>query len=214
MPPSYSPCPRPCLKRSSHPLPPSPPQDEPSTLLAIDPSILSPLVRFPPHTALAHTLGNALPYDRSPIVVLPNRCALPARGCPGRTYDPDEPSSSTSTRRSKRSSISPVGKHLHPRAVDGHDPRSFSDDDPTPRQSPRVDYHPPLPPLIPDLSSESSEESDGVASPPPELYHSHTSPHGKMSLEQSLMHLSLAGTNAPSSSALSFLPHPPSPRVR
>ncbi|CAE6474723.1 unnamed protein product [Rhizoctonia solani] len=26
-------------------------------------------------------------YDRSPIVVLPNSCAMPARGCPGRTYD-------------------------------------------------------------------------------------------------------------------------------
>ncbi|RPD60426.1 hypothetical protein L226DRAFT_574395 [Lentinus tigrinus ALCF2SS1-7] len=219
MPPSYSPCPRPCLKRSSNP-PAIPPQDEPSTLLAIDPSILSPLVRFPPQTALTHTLGNALPYDRSPIVVLPNRCALPERGCPGRTYAPEDPTASSHTRRTKRTSLSPVGgKHLHPRAVDGHDPRH--DDDPTPRQSPRVDYHP-LPPLIPDLSSESSEESDGVASPPPELYHlahlsssiASSSAHGKMSLEQSLMNLSLAGTNAPSTSALSFLPHPPSPRVR
>ncbi|KAI0746074.1 hypothetical protein C8Q76DRAFT_604608 [Earliella scabrosa] len=211
MPPSYSPCPRPCLKRSTHPSPLSPPpQDEPSTLLAIDPSILSPLVRFPPQTALTHTLGNAIPYDRSPIVVLPNRCALPERGCPGRTYAPDE-SSSSFIRRSKRTSLSPTGgKHLHPRAVPDHDSRQ--DDDPTPRQSPRVDYHP-LPPLVPDLSSsESSEESDGIASPPPELYA--TSYHGKMSLEQSLMNLTLAGTNAPSTSALSFLPHPPSPRVR
>ena len=253
MPPSYSPCPRPCLKRSSNP-PANPPQDEPSTLLAIDPSILSPLVRFPPQTALTHTLGSAPLYDRSPIVVLPNRCALPERGCPGRTYAPEDPCSSSSSsshpRKSKRSSLSPVGrKHLHPRAVgDAYGYDSRHDDDPTPRQSPRVDYHP-LPPLIPDLSSESSEESDGVASPPPELYHSayhspvfhlvslthdtvarpvppiaSSAPHGKlamsMSLEQSLMNmnmnmsLSLAGTNAPSTSALSFLPHPPSPRVR
>jgi hypothetical protein len=25
-------------------------------------------------------------YDRSPTVVMPNECALPARGCPGKTY--------------------------------------------------------------------------------------------------------------------------------
>ena len=167
MPPSYSPCPRPCLKRSSAPHPLPSPQDEPSTLLAIDPSILSPLVRFPPQPSLTRTIGNAIPYDRTPIVVQPNRCALPERGCPGRTYAPEDPSPSSS-RRSKRSSLSPVrGKHLHPRAVDGR----VHDDDPTPRQSPRDNFHP-LPALVPDLSSsESSEESDGIASPPPEMYH-------------------------------------------
>ena len=165
MPPSYSPCPRPCLKRNSGPPAPVHPQDEPSTLLAIDPSILSPMVRFPPHTSLTSTLGNAMIYDRSPIVVAPNRCALPERGCPGRTYAGDEQGAS---RRSKRNSLSPVrGRHQHPRAADHHDYRV--DDDPTPRQSPRVDYHP-LPLLVPDLSSESSEESDGMSSPPPEFY--------------------------------------------
>ncbi|OSD04979.1 hypothetical protein PYCCODRAFT_1342325, partial [Trametes coccinea BRFM310] len=219
MPPSYSPCPRPILKRSSaqssYSSPPTP-QDEPSALLAIDPSILSPLVRFPPHTALASTLGSAIPYDRTPIVVTPNRCALPERGCPGRTYIPDE--SPSLHRKSKRASLSPArGKHLHPSRVPGAD-RDIPDEsnDLTPRQSPRLDHFPalPVPPLIPDLSSESSEESDGIASPPPELYSSSASHSSKMSLEQSLMNLSIAGTNAPSSSALSFLPHPPSPRVR
>ncbi|KAI0353976.1 hypothetical protein OH77DRAFT_1364228, partial [Trametes cingulata] len=232
MPPSYSPCPRPILKRtpaSAPPAPPPPPpQDEPAALLAIDPSILSPLVRFPPHTALARTLGSALPYDRSPIVVAPNRCALPERGCPGRTYSLDDApaassssssSSHSSTRRSSRRigrsptrvTVSGSGRHLHPRAVPERD---AEDNDLTPRQSPRADLFP-LPPLVPDLSSESSEESDGIASPPPELYSASTpGGGGKMSLEQSLMHLTLAGTNAPSSSALSFLPHPPSPRAR
>ncbi|EIW54639.1 uncharacterized protein TRAVEDRAFT_73830 [Trametes versicolor FP-101664 SS1] len=212
MPPSYSPCPRPILKRTaaSAPVRP-PPQDEPSALLAIDPSILSPLVRFPHHQALAHTMGSALPYDRTPIVVTPNRCALPERGCPGRTYSLDDPNPAH-LRSSKRMSLSPTrGKHLHPRAA-GHDREAYEDNDLTPRQSPRVDHFP-LPPLVPDLSSESSEESDGIASPPPEFY-STSAAHGKMSLEQSLMNLTLAGTNAPSSSALSFLPHPPSPRVR
>ena len=171
MPPSYSPCPRPCLKRTSAPRPIPAPQDEPSTLLAIDPSILSPVVRFPSHTAIARTLGNAVSYDRSPIVVLPNRCALPERGCPGRTYSGDE----CPSRRSKRNSLSPSrGKHHYPRAADHH-----LDDDPTPRQSPRVDYHP-LPPLVPDLSSESSEESDGIASPPPELFSSRAYSPGRI----------------------------------
>ncbi len=173
MPPSYSPCPRPCLKRTSHPSPLAPPpHDEPSTLLAIDPSILSSVVRFPHQAAIAHTLGSAIPYDRTPIVVAPNRCALPERGCPGRTYAPEDPHAA-SLRRSKRSSLSPVGgRARHPRAAAAGDDhyRQIQDDDPTPRQSPRVDYHP-LPPLVPDLSSsESSEESDGVASPPPEVY--------------------------------------------
>ncbi|KAB5591657.1 hypothetical protein CTheo_4909 [Ceratobasidium theobromae] len=58
-------------------------------------------------------------YDRSPIVVSPNTCALPARGCPGRTYDP----------RIRRS--------------------------PTP-----------CPALVPDEGS--SDDSDGLTSPPPE----------------------------------------------
>ncbi|KAI0325643.1 hypothetical protein GY45DRAFT_1207267, partial [Cubamyces sp. BRFM 1775] len=216
MPPSYSPCPRPILKRTSASAPiPPPPQDEPSAFLAIDPSILTTLVRFPPQPALAHTLGSALPYDRSPIVVTPNRCALPERGCPGRTYSLDDPASSATLRRSKRASLSPSrGKHLHPSRVnsDNHHAAPADDNDLTPRQSPRVDHFP-LPPLVPDLSSESSEESDGIASPPPELYSTSAS-HGKMSLEQSFVNLSIAGTNAPSSSALSFLPHPPSPRVR
>ncbi|KAH9923444.1 uncharacterized protein BXZ73DRAFT_50957 [Epithele typhae] len=209
MPPSYSPCPRPCLKRSSRPPNLLPPQDEQSALLAIDPSILSSVVRFPPQTALTHTLGEAVVYDRTPIKVQPNNCALPARGCPGRTYveDPNAP------RPSKRTGLSPQrGKTLHPRAVDSRDRRY--DDDPTPRQSPRVDYHP-LPALVPDLSSESSEESDGMASPPSEHYSLGAAYNGpKFSLEHSLMSLTMAGTNAPSTSALSFLPHPPTPKMR
>ncbi|KAI0823510.1 hypothetical protein BC628DRAFT_1278350, partial [Trametes gibbosa] len=211
MPPSYSPCPRPILKRTAASVPTRPPpQDEPSALLAIDPSILCPLVRFPPQQAIAHTMGSAIPYDRSPIVVTPNHCALPERGCPGRTYSLDE-AHPNHIRRGKRASLSPTrGRHLHPRAV--YDRDSQEDNDLTPRQSPRIDHFP-LPPLVPDLSSESSEESDGIASPPPEFY-STSAAHGKMSLEQSLMNLTLAGTNAPSTSALSFLPHPPSPRVR
>ena len=47
-------------------------------------------VHFPPSPTLTRTFSARSPstYDRSPIVVLPNICALPARGCPGRTYIP------------------------------------------------------------------------------------------------------------------------------
>ncbi|KAF8686563.1 hypothetical protein RHS04_00118 [Rhizoctonia solani] len=67
-------------------------------------------------------------YDRSPIVVLPNSCALPARGCPGRTYDPTAMGRSTSA----------------------------------PRRRPST----PCPGLIADEGS--SDDSDGLVSPPPE----------------------------------------------
>ncbi|CAE6450626.1 unnamed protein product [Rhizoctonia solani] len=67
-------------------------------------------------------------YDRSPIVVMPNSCALPARGCPGRTYD-----------------ASVDGRAMHPAR----------------RRSPT-----PCPPLVPDEGS--SDDSDGLTSPPPE----------------------------------------------
>ncbi|CAE6469510.1 unnamed protein product [Rhizoctonia solani] len=67
-------------------------------------------------------------YDRSPIVVLPNSCALPARGCPGRTYDPTAMGRSTSA----------------------------------PRRRPST----PCPGLMTDEGS--SDDSDGLISPPPE----------------------------------------------
>src|ERR1700728_3993766 len=50
-------------------------------------------VHFPPSpNSLAQTFSAYSPslYDRSPIVVSPNSCALPERGCPGRTYTLDD----------------------------------------------------------------------------------------------------------------------------
>ena len=166
--PTFSPCPRPILKRpSTVPDVPSVPRerDEPTELLAIDRGILQPVVRFPARPALSKTFSahSSAQYDRSPIVVQPNSCALPARGCPGRTYNLDDP-----TPRSPRASSSRVrspsraGRHLHPRATSALPIEE--DDDPTPRASP----HLPLPALVPDLSSE-SDESDGFTSPPNEL---------------------------------------------
>ncbi|KZT06985.1 uncharacterized protein LAESUDRAFT_652023 [Laetiporus sulphureus 93-53] len=173
MAPTYAPCPRPILKRpSTVPAPDIPAQsDASSELLAIDRGILTPLVRFPPRPSLARTFSaySSQAYDRSPIVVQPNRCALPERGCPGRTYAVGDPAAASSPSRRTRSPTR--GRHLHPRAVRNvsyrereRDDEDDEDDDPTPRGTPLI---PALPALVPDLSSE-SDESDGFTSPPTE----------------------------------------------
>ena len=184
MPPTYCPCPRPILKRSTpSPEPEKPsfatsPRDESFQLLDIDPSVLTPLVHFAPHNDLTHTFLADSPsiYDRSPIVVSPNNCSLPERGCPGKTYLPGDEAERlgaamalASRHRSGKKSRdhSPAGRHLHPRAVRVHLPRDEDNDmydedyeEPTPRATP-VAYSRPLPPLIPDVSSSSdSDESD------------------------------------------------------
>ncbi|KDQ63700.1 hypothetical protein JAAARDRAFT_29720 [Jaapia argillacea MUCL 33604] len=193
-------------------------------------------VHFPPSPRLTRTFTAHSPssYDRSPIVVAPNACALPARGCPGRTYTLNE---SPTQKRKKAEKSGGNGKHLHPRAVaSGSYTNNYDDDleayaqhqadeagDSDPDRTPTctsttlpLTLPPAPPPLIPDLSSE-SEESDGFTSPPPEssLFHPSTShsaapisiPHKQptyLSLDSFLN-----GANTPT--ALSFLPHPPSP---
>ncbi|KAK7685382.1 hypothetical protein QCA50_011245 [Cerrena zonata] len=159
---------------------------ESTQLLAIDPSILSSLVRFPPSQVLTHSFP-AIPasaYDRSPIVVSPNMCSLPERGCPGRTYLPSGPNASGKASNSAYSAGSNGrsflrGKHLHPRAArfdassgaysnsisnsPREDDANSTEDDPTPKATPTL-YHRPLPPLIPDLSSSSSGSSSSSSS--------------------------------------------------
>jgi hypothetical protein len=137
-------------------------------------------VHFPPSPALTCTYVaySSLTYDRSPIIVAPNICALPERGCPGRTYTLDEhepPKSSSPPRRRSHHN----GIHLHPRAVLNHPvsnspPRTTGvDDDPLGAPTRVSLLH--LPPLIPDLSSE-SDESDGSATPPPSMSNSSLTP--------------------------------------
>jgi hypothetical protein len=152
-------------------------------------------VHFPPSPSLTtHTFSvySAAAYDRSPIIVSPNSCALPERG--GRTYSLDDDPASSLTR-------SHYGD-LHPRAF----PAASRSIYPSPGSA-----HPP--PLVPDLSSE-SEESDGVASP--HLDSTHVPPsshlHG-LAIPQD-KYKSFDSSYATSSSALSFLPHPPSPPSR
>ncbi|KAE9406085.1 hypothetical protein BT96DRAFT_987786 [Gymnopus androsaceus JB14] len=140
--------PRPILKRS-----PSHPPENGSEL----PFYGIQEVHFPPSPSLSrvYTAISSSTYDRSPIVVSPNSCALPERGCPGRTYTLDERNRSAS-QVPINLAPAPRGGHLHPRALSQRQP-----------QFPQQNPFPQCPPLIPDFSSE-SEESDGFISPPSE----------------------------------------------
>lgn len=149
---SYTSSPKPILKRT--------PSDQQRS------AAFTHGVHFPPSPSLARTFDAHSPstYDRSPIVVAPNACALPERGCPGRTYTIDDPCAA----RNKYStmSVTPRGATVHPRAFQSTSNYScYSSDAQVAYSNP-----PPasLPPLVPDLSSE-SEESDGFISPPPHL---------------------------------------------
>jgi len=215
--------PRPILKRSeaayqqSTPTPPRYP--------VLHSNSPSHGVHFPPSPILTRTFSAYSPsaYDRSPIVVSPNACALPERGCPGRTYTLDDPASQTS-QTAWRSKVN-NGRHLHPRAVAAYrDPSPHFDDEAEEEdEGQRTPTHtfPALPSLIPDLSSE-SDESDCFTSPQPEraLYSNSANPmivtsrppipfasHRNISYSNDDPQAYFSGTP----NALSFLPHPPSP---
>ena len=163
-------------------------------------------VHFPPSPATrTFSVDSAAAYDRSPIVVAPNNCALPERG--GRIYTLEE--------SQPRRGIS-YARDFHPRALAFASSRSGS-----PGRSidamvnERSPVYPPLPQLIPDLSSE-SDESDGFTGP---LTESTTSPltfgiHGlagpplKCDSDADIHRYVKCIDD---SNALAFLPHPPSP---
>ncbi|KAJ7270759.1 hypothetical protein B0H12DRAFT_1093713 [Mycena haematopus] len=136
------------------------------------PHLLNPSVHFPPSPSLTRTFSahSAATYDRTPIQVAPNACALPARGCPGRTYYDADPSRARYP-GAKPHPTTGRGASVHPRALEAYE---FDDDDEDERDAERTPTRtspyiplPAPPPLVPDLSSE-SDESDGFASPPPE----------------------------------------------
>jgi hypothetical protein len=114
-------------------------------------------------------------YDRSPIVVTPNSCALPERGCPGRTYALGDPSYPP---------FVPIPHPYHPPALaasTAHNPRRNTGRVLHPRAllaTPAPAYPPPR--LIPDFSE--SDESDSSAynpissDPLPYYPHAHTHP--------------------------------------
>lgn len=185
-------------------------------------------VHFPPSPTLTRTFSAYSPstYDRSPIVVSPNSCALPERGCPGRTYTLDEPAARSSHSRWK--STTHNGRHLHPRAVaSAYRESSMDSDDAGDEEHTPTSTYPTLPSLVPDLSSE-SDESDGFASPPSEYafyptgasyYPPHQTNHIAAQSHPPIpyaQHHNISYSNDESyfavpPTALSFLPHPVSP---
>lgn len=137
---------QPCLK--SQPLYPSDSPLNPFPFATCRDLVVSPHVHFPPSPALAstHTTHSPTVYDRAPIAVSPNLCALPERG--GRVY--------TSMARTPTGITTFPGDYFHPRAFDA----------PGPPDVPGTPFNPPS--LIPDLSpSESSDDNDGVSDSPP-----------------------------------------------
>jgi len=118
-------------------------------------------VHFPPSPSLTRTFTahSAAAYDRSPIVVAQNSCALPERGCPGRTYLLEE-----------TTACYPRGiayaRDYHPRAL------AFASATHAGISSSSV------PQLIPDMYSE-SDESDGFSSVPAESTYCPTNTNAK-----------------------------------
>jgi hypothetical protein len=188
-------------------------------------------VHFPPSPSLTRTFTAYSPsaYDRSPIVVAPNSCALPERGCPGRTYTLDEtaiPSPCSNIFRGSPHN----GRDLHPRALafnsNGRSLPKCRDNDEGLEDAQRTPTRtmPVLPPLIPDLSSE-SDESDSFSYSPQTFFPSIPSPsyvtrtrHHGLPISNPNSHdkydsyTSFDIFNGPTTpTALSFLPHPPSP---
>ncbi|KAF9461934.1 hypothetical protein BDZ94DRAFT_769638 [Collybia nuda] len=162
----------------------------------------SPHVHFPPTPTLTTTQMTHSPfaYDRAPIVVSPNKCALPERG--ERMYMPSPLSPSGS------SPTEPKGSYFHPRAFEACQLEALD-------QSPTQTKPPLRIPCLPDLtfsSSSESDDSDGCASP---LNHSPINCISPDHTRDTLCILSPLSLHAPSQKeidiALSFLPHPPSP---
>ncbi|KAH9980774.1 hypothetical protein BJV74DRAFT_855001 [Russula compacta] len=174
---------RPCLKHSTDLDPPAPTNSP--LPFALCSSALGPRVHFPPTPGLCqtHLTHSAAIYDRAPIVVLPNVCALPARN--ERTYTPASECASGKKRRSTQCAQGAAA--LHPHAFAGSTMAQAVASDPEGR----------LPPLVPDLSSSESDESDNSAAPPPPSMHFPSTGHPPISI--------VDGTT--DATALSFLPH-------
>jgi hypothetical protein len=126
-------------------------------------------VHFPPSASLTRTFVaySSTTYDRSPIIVTPNSCALPERGCPGRTYGVNDSPTPPNRHLPGPSACLPQhGRDYHPRALalgsmahhDDHVSHALNSD-----YMQRTQNFPPPPQLVPDTSSSESDESDASA---------------------------------------------------
>ncbi|KZT22163.1 hypothetical protein NEOLEDRAFT_1072040 [Neolentinus lepideus HHB14362 ss-1] len=155
---------------------------QPRPILKRSPAPASRHVHFPPSPVLTRTFAAHSPaaYDRSPIVVAPNACALPARGCPGKTYLP------TKSVYPRPVPVSSLERHPHRTQPPGDTNNAAPHPHRHSRPRPLA-----MPPLIPDLSSE-SDESDASIAP-------------------LLSEFDWGTSRSLTSTALAFLPHPPTP---
>jgi hypothetical protein len=184
------------------------------------PTVQHPQVHFPPWPSLARTFSahSSASYDRSPIIVSPNSCALPERGCPGRTYyDHDTQTTMHDPPRSpsRQTTLQHTGKSIHPRAAHFQHPISVFPESPesvkrcsTPRSSftPKAvpsytTFEPPA--LVHDFSSE-SDESDGSIPTPPDSLSPYPSHHHSFPTDGRHDFAKFFSFNTPSSDA-----HPP-----
>ena len=202
---------RPCLKHHTDPDPPAPPNTP--LPFALSSSVLGPRVHFPPAPGLCQTHLTHSPsiYDRAPIVVAPNDCALPARN--ERTYTP--PSECSKKRRSATITTTTTA-HGHGHGAAATAPalhhHAFA-------ESAKAHHHQatagiisaasgvtpadpvgrvPVPPLVADLSSSESDESD-VSSTPPVPNRFPSMGHPPITI--------VDGNGDANANALSFLPH-------
>ncbi|KAL4070338.1 hypothetical protein J3A83DRAFT_4094425 [Scleroderma citrinum] len=119
-------------------------------------------VHFPPTPTLTSTFTTHSPsaYDRTPVVVAPNTCALPGR-------HEREHSSTPHASRSRAREASPKGSYFHPRAYEAcapeaYPPAAWSSSMPSPGHFPPPPF--PLPQLIPDNSHDFSSDSESSSS--------------------------------------------------
>ncbi|EIM92846.1 uncharacterized protein STEHIDRAFT_144115 [Stereum hirsutum FP-91666 SS1] len=163
---------RPCLKHDGSPSLDHEPNHSPSSSpfpFAACSNVSAPTrVRFPPTPSLVstHLTHSPRSYDRAPIVVSPNACALPARN--DRTYTPSsEPSARRSPPRSSAKTIK--GSYFHPKAFEACERE--------PIDAPTISLYPPppssfaVPALVHDHSSSESDESDTSVTTPPDPSH-------------------------------------------
>lgn len=149
----------------------------------------SPHVHFPPTPTLTDTQITHSPfvYDRAPIVVSPNTCQLPERG--GRVY--------SAFTMNEPSSAPPKGSYFHPRAFEVCGLEPLNDDPPHPLDPP---------PLIPDLSSSESEDSDACASSP--VNSTRHDFNISRASGRDPQYPTILTPTCPQDEALAFLPHP------
>jgi hypothetical protein len=184
----------------------------PRPILKRSPRKAKHAVHFPPSPSLTSTVLAHSPssYDRTPIEVEENACALPERGCPGRTYTLQEAERVSLGRHNLGSLSLAAGRDLHPRALQkARDTASIFGPSDARTSQPSYQAGITLPPLISDVSSSETEDSDGLASPPQE-WNSRYASHGSVGPEDEPSRG--AAVFAPNGdqdlrTTLSFLPH-------